>query len=107
MNVHEYLDSFERHVSSSYADDSAARGARLKIAALQPKRHAMIVDVFIRNPDVVAEVLHRANENCESCNQPALFHRKSNGKAYLEVHHRIPFLGCHRLYNRLSVVIWE
>lgn len=34
MNVHEYLDSFERHVSSSYADDSAARGARLKIAAL-------------------------------------------------------------------------
>ena len=89
MNVHEYLDSFERDVFSSYADDSAARGARLKNAASQPKRRAMTVDVFIRNPDVVAEVLHRANGNCESCKQPAPFHRKSNGKAYLEVHHRI------------------
>ncbi|MDD1149814.1 HNH endonuclease [Pseudomonas sp. TNT2022 ID357] len=45
--------------------------------------------MFVRNPDVVAEALHRAAGVCEVCVQPAPFTRKSNGTPYLEVHHKI------------------
>lgn len=43
--------------------------------------------VFQRNPDVVAEVLFRANGHCEHCGNPAPFTRRTNGSPYLEVHH--------------------
>ena len=43
-----------------------------------------------RHPDVVAEVLVRAQGSCERCHQPAPFLRRSDGTPYLEVHHLIP-----------------
>ena len=42
---------------------------------------------FRRNPDVVAEVLARANGVCEGCGERAPFIRASDGTPYLEVHH--------------------
>jgi len=45
---------------------------------------------FIRNPNVVAEVLFRANGTCESCRQTAPFIRRTDYTPYLEVHHRTP-----------------
>ena len=50
--------------------------------------------VYPRNPDVVAEVLERANGICECCKKPAPFKRKKKQnkdklEGYLEVHHKI------------------
>jgi 5-methylcytosine-specific restriction protein A len=41
---------------------------------------------FIRDPNVIAWVLERANGTCEVCNKAAPFQR-SNGDPFLEVHH--------------------
>ena len=49
----------------------------------------MVSKVYRRNPDVIAEVLHRALGKCEGCLSPAPFERASDGSPYLEVHHRI------------------
>jgi 5-methylcytosine-specific restriction protein A len=45
---------------------------------------------FVRNTDVVAEVLLRANGICEACRTPAPFIRRKDKSPYLEVHHRKP-----------------
>jgi len=44
----------------------------------------------MRNPDVIAEVLERANGICEYCGNPAPFNRASDGTPYLEIHHKKP-----------------
>lgn len=80
----------EEAVKKSLMDTSATRQKRLKNASRIPKKLAVMVYVFDRNPDVVAEVLVRANGYCEQCKEPAPFNRKSDGSPYLEVHHRKP-----------------
>lgn len=74
-------------VISSLADP-AARRARLAKASSMPRTRLVPVVVFERNPDVIAEVLCRANGVCEDCLHPAPFLRASTGTPYLEVHHR-------------------
>lgn len=76
-------------VAQSLRDDPEARRARLRDAPKKPKRISVSVSAFLRNPDVVAEVLHRANGTCERCKQAAPFFRRSDGSAYLEVHHAV------------------
>jgi 5-methylcytosine-specific restriction protein A len=44
--------------------------------------------VHLRNADVVAEVLIRANGTCERCGKNAPFLRAKDGTPYLEVHHK-------------------
>jgi 5-methylcytosine-specific restriction endonuclease McrA len=46
--------------------------------------------VFIRNPDVAAEVLENANGICTYCGRPAPFIKDSDSYPFLEVHHIIP-----------------
>ena len=43
---------------------------------------------FQRNPDVIAEVLLRANGKCEQCKADAPFLKATNNLPYLEVHHK-------------------
>ena len=43
--------------------------------------------VFVRNPDVVAEVLWRATGVCEKCKKRAPFKNRKDGSPYLEAHH--------------------
>lgn len=62
----------------------------MKSAVNKPIRSSATIEVFDRNPDVVAVVLQRANGNCECCKKPAPFIRKSDNTPYLEVHHTIP-----------------
>lgn len=76
-------------VERSLADSSSARSARLQIASRFPKKAIVTTQVFIRNPDVVAEALFRAGGHCESCRERAPFERKTNGQPYLEVHHKV------------------
>ena len=68
--------------------DGKARKSRLKKASKTPKLKTVTSVEYIRNPDVVAEVLSRANGFCECCKKKAPFKRK-DGSDYLEVHHKI------------------
>lgn len=75
-------------VAQSLADP-AARRRRLQSAIKAPIAVVATTTVYVRNPDVVAEVLSRANGQCELCGSAAPFLRKSNGSPYLEVHHKL------------------
>lgn len=79
--------SFEAQVSRAGDRSPAARAKRLAAAPIKPKVVMRLVQDFERNPDVVAEVLYRAQGCCEDCGNPAPFKRRSDGSPYLEVHH--------------------
>ena len=81
---------FAQDVRKALADSKESRLQRLASASKVPVQSVRAVVVFNRNPDVVAEVLVRAQGSCERCHQPAPFLRRSDGTPYLEVHHLIP-----------------
>ncbi len=83
-------DQFLQSVRKALQDSTEQRLARLAKAPKKPSKKTVRTEVFNRNPDVVAEVLLRADGNCEGCKKPAPFKRKSDSSPYLEVHHRIP-----------------
>ncbi|CAB3780297.1 HNH endonuclease [Paraburkholderia fynbosensis] len=80
-------DDFERDVVKSLRDSTEARAARLRNARPHPQKVMVVTEVFVRNPDVVAEVLSRAAGRCEKCHCEAPFRRRTDGSPYLEVHH--------------------
>ncbi len=81
-------ESFAKLVSVSERDTAENRRARLALSPRTPRRMYVTTAVFVRNPDVVAEVLARAAGKCELCEEVAPFKRRSNGSLYLEVHHK-------------------
>jgi len=81
--------TFDARVAASSASLDSARRARLALASRRPEKRSQVVEVFTRNPDVVAEVLHRARGRCEACGLPAPFVRAVDGSPYLEIHHRV------------------
>ncbi len=80
---------FLRAVIAARADSAAERQARIAVAPAQPQTTTVTATAFLRNADVAAEVLTRANCYCEACRAPAPFFRASDGTPFLEVHHRI------------------
>lgn len=82
---------FYAHVRHSLAEPHA-RAQRLQNCNALPSITYSFVASFVRNPDVVAEVLERSHGACERCKAPAPFMRASDGSPYLEVHH-IDFLA--------------
>ena len=80
---------FEALVAKSSRLSSEERRKRLASASKRPTRAQVVSTAFLRNPDVVAEVLVRAAGVCEHCKKPAPFRRANDGSPYLEVHHRI------------------
>lgn len=80
---------FEEKVSKSLKLKKEDREKRLASAGKNPKTISVTTDVYIRNPDVVAAVLIRANGVCEGCKKPAPFIRAKDNSPYLEVHHKI------------------
>lgn len=81
--------SFQEEVDSSKAENDTARKQRLAVANKIPESHLTSVVSYKRNPDVVAEVLKRANGICEECGKEAPFLRSKDNSPYLEVHHKI------------------
>lgn len=73
--------------------DSKARKARLELAPKKPKSVSTTTTIFLRNPDVIAEILERAKGYCERCRAAAPFKRATNGSPYLEVHHIVALAG--------------
>ena len=80
--------NFLAQVESSFLDSASARQARLKIAAKIPTKIAVVTQVYVRNTDVIVEILGRANGQCEKCRKAAPFRRRKDGAPYLEVHHK-------------------
>lgn len=89
VNTHELESQFQQQVANSIKLQPEVRLQRLAKAITKPKQLEVTTTVFMRNPDVVAQVLLRANGICEACFQPAPFIKKSDGLPYLEVHHKI------------------
>jgi 5-methylcytosine-specific restriction protein A len=83
-----YLSEFNNSVEKSMIDSPSDRLARLKQPSTVPKKARAYVAIFVRNPDVVAEILLRAKGTCEGCGSYAPFVRKKDGTPYLEVHHK-------------------
>ncbi|MFB3167451.1 HNH endonuclease signature motif containing protein [Neobacillus sp. 179-C4.2 HS] len=86
----EYNSTFEKKVEQSKEKSDAERKHRLESASKKPEVIQVITTNYKRNPDVVVEVLKRAEGICEDCGNPAPFLRASNGSPYLEVHHVLP-----------------
>lgn len=75
-------------VERALSDSSQARRSRLAAAPAKPRTMVVQATVYLRNADVVAEVLLRANGTCERCRNSAPFLRAKDGTPYLEVHHK-------------------
>nr|VFJ94220.1 MAG: 5-methylcytosine-specific restriction enzyme A [Candidatus Kentron sp. LFY] len=78
---------FEKEVEKSIADTKNNRKKRLTSSSKKPSIIFTLTKIYRRNPDVVAEVLLRADGVCEKCKKPAPFNRSKDGTPYLEVHH--------------------
>lgn len=89
IDAAEHAQTFEEEVHRSMGDAPSKRRERLAAAIRIPAKVTATVTVFMRNPDVVAEVLARAAGSCEQCKRPAPFKRRSDRSPYLEVHHRV------------------
>ncbi|MFA6191277.1 MAG: HNH endonuclease [Sulfurimonas sp.] len=85
--------SFEEKIYES-TNNSFARKQRLETAKKMPEKVQTTIVNYKRNPDVVAEVLNRANGICEECKQKAPFLRTKDSSPYLEVHHMIQLSQC-------------
>jgi len=81
--------SLDEQVTKALADTAEARVRRLQQAPPMPEQQIVLARIFRRNPDVIAEVLSRANGVCQGCTEAAPFLR-ADGRPYLEVHHRQP-----------------
>ncbi|MBW2005456.1 MAG: HNH endonuclease [Deltaproteobacteria bacterium] len=74
-------------VKKSTETDAKARKDRLNKAPKLPEQVQIVSVAYKRNPDVIVEVLKRANGICEYCKKPAPFLRAKDGSPYLEIHH--------------------
>lgn len=81
-------EDFEAKVIQSQGISSQSRQKRLATAPKIPQKVRVESTAFRRNPDVVAEVLERANGYCEKCTSPAPFLRARDNTPYLEMHHK-------------------
>lgn len=89
IRADELLELLDQEVQAALRDSPIKRRARLASSPVMPKRVEVVSFVFRRNPDVIAEVLMRAQSLCEICGAAAPFIRRSQNTPYLEVHHRI------------------
>lgn len=89
-NAKHFENDLRESVSKSLSLTAKQRAERLASASKRPAIVKVVTSAFVRNPDVIAEVLIRADGYCERCKQPAPFMRRSNNTPYLEVHHNLP-----------------
>lgn len=82
-----FQETLDCAVSTSQQDSGTTRRHRLSLAPTRPQTVQVLRSEFQRNPDVIAEVLVRADGHCECCGACAPFARSSDGSPYLEVHH--------------------
>ena len=89
VKAQDLSSELQKGIEDSKDLTSKARNIRLRSATSIPEKIIVHTVGYRRNPDVVVEVLARANGLCEECYRPAPFKRRSDGTPYLEVHHRV------------------
>ncbi|WP_219845142.1 MULTISPECIES: NUDIX domain-containing protein [unclassified Paenibacillus] len=89
VTQNEYDHEMNKQVDISKRSIKEERRNRLKNAAKAPGTVKVTSTQFVRNGDVIVEVLERAKGVCEKCKKPAPFLRK-DFTPYLEVHHVKP-----------------
>lgn len=82
-------NQLDQEIEESLASNPIQRRRRLALASKIPRRVNVTSVAFLRNADVIAEVLLRADGKCELCASPAPFVRRKDASPYLEVHHKI------------------
>ncbi len=87
QNIFEF--DFQQKIQKSKNDSRQKRLMRLKKSNKKPSSVEVKSIQYKRNPDIVVEVLNRANGICEKCKKKAPFLRKKDNTPYLEVHHII------------------
>lgn len=89
LNTTMYSDEgLYKEVKRAMKDENKERKTRLENrSSFYPDTYEVTTKAFKRNADVIAEVLIRAEGNCEKCGKEAPFKRVSDGTPYLEVHH--------------------
>ncbi|RJX40888.1 NUDIX domain-containing protein [Paenibacillus pinisoli] len=85
----EYEQEVSKQVTISKTRNRAERRERLQTAPKAPGTVTVTSTQFVRNGDVIVEVLERARGICEECKKPAPFLRKDL-TPFLEVHHVEP-----------------
>ncbi len=90
LSSNEYKSTFSNELKNSQLDSQEMRLARLENATKNAQETFSTTKIYIRNADVVAEVLENADGICEYCKSDAPFKKDFDGSAYLEVHHVIP-----------------
>lgn len=86
----EIENTFSLDVIRSMQSSKENRMNRLANTSKVPEIIYVQSKIYLRNPDVVAEILLRANGVCEQCYCNAPFLRAKDETPYLEVHHRKP-----------------
>lgn len=96
---------FEIKVKEASKLSSQQRKTLLATVSSPPEVKEITTKIFIRNANVVAEVLHRAQGKCELCKRDAPFLREKDSTPFLEVHHIIPLSqgGFDTLENAIAV----
>lgn len=82
-------DKLREDLKGSLSINRKQRLSRLEVTKRKPDKIKIVSTGYFRNPDVITEVLLRANGVCERCKKPAPFNRTKDGTPYLEVHHKI------------------
>lgn len=90
LTLQEFETSATRDIRRARRSSPEERRARLRNAPTAPKKTTVVVEAYVRNPDVAAEVLERAAGTCEGCRRSAPFIRRKDATPYLEVHHKTP-----------------
>lgn len=90
ISQHLYDDVLDKEIVLSRNSNQKQRLDRLSKAIKIPTKVESKSVVYLRNPDVVAEVLEKAAGVCAYCGQSAPFIKDSDGFPFLEVHHVVP-----------------
>lgn len=87
LKMSQFLAIEQVKINNSKKLSKQKRVSNINDANKKPEVQFVKTKVYKRNPDVVIEVLNRANGICERCNKKAPFIRASDNTPYLEVHH--------------------
>ena len=90
VTLQDFEDGFRAKISQSLKDSPATRLSRLANADKTAKKLFVVTVAYVRNPEVVAQVLLDAKGTCLNCGRHAPFNRRSDNSPYLEVHHKTP-----------------
>ncbi len=86
-NSTSYDDELNKRIKDSLKLSREVRLKELELESKLPERIEVTTHRFIRNANVIVEVLTRSNGICENCKSAAPFLRAKDRTPYLEVHH--------------------